>query len=434
MLAIVIAVLVVGAAAAVFVMFPRSQPEFVVDSMRFPDTIVLGETLDVEVDVRNTGSGSGEHEFTLLVDGQSAATSTVELDADSAATVGLTVDGLEAGPHEVAIEGFDDVRGSLRVLTPAAFVIDELAVSPQQVDLAVAPVVTVTARYSNIGEAAGSHVLQLTVDGRPVEQREVSLDGGESGEATFTLTMDRPGHPVIGVDDATAEVWVLTPAELAIDSVTVTPNPANLTKGNVVTVSAAVSNIGETDGTFTLELSHDGSVVETRDVTLAGSQSIEQLFTVTLTHPGRQVLSVNGVEAELEVYQIERPDDGAVLLNALGGGPNLLTVANQRDEDVYVVLTAAGEEQPPLLGVYVHAGSTQTVSGIPGGTYSAFFAHGKRWCTYYQRFTKNPDYGRFDEDASFESTSTSYTEITLTFGATEGWSPTSSVDPTDFPR
>jgi hypothetical protein len=320
------------------------------------------------------------------------------------------------------------------VLTPAEFVIDELTVSPEQVDLAIDPTVTVHARYSNIGEAPGSHSLQLTLDGLPVEQRDISLASGEAGEATFTLTMNTPGHPVIGLDDATATVWVLTPAELSIGRVNVTPNPANLTDGNIVTVTASVSNIGDVDGTFTLELSHDGSVIETRDVAVAGGQSIEQQFTVTLAHPGLQVLSVNGTQVELEVYQIERPADGAVLVNALGGGSNQLTIENQRDEDVYVVLTATGEGQPPLLGVYVHAGSTHTVRGIRSGEYATYFVHGSAWCTYYQRFTAGPHYGRFDDNSSFESTRSSYTIITLSFGASIGWSPTSSVDPADFPH
>lgn len=430
----VIGAVLIGGAAAVFLLFPTSRASFIADSIDVPDSIVAGEDVDVDVHVRNTGDSGGEHEFRLLVDGESAATSTVELEAESGTTIELTVTDLEAGLHELSIEGFDDVRHSLLVLTPADFVIDELRVSPQQVDLSVDPVVTVHVRYSNIGETAGTRSLQVTLDGRLVEQRDVTLDSGESGEATFTLTMDTPGHPVIGVDDATAEIWVLTPAELAIGSVTVTPNPANLTGGNILTVTTTVSNIGEIDGTFTLELAHNGSVIETREVAVAARQSIEQQFTVTIAFPGMQVVSVNDIQAEVEVYWLARPADGTVVINELGGGPNRLTIENQRDEDVYVVLTAAGEGQQPLLGVYVHAGSTQTVRGVRSGSYATFFVHGSAWCTHYQRFTADADYGRFDDDSWFESSPSSYTVITLTFGASDGWSPTSSVDPANFPH
>jgi hypothetical protein len=499
----------------------------VADAIDAPDAVVAGEPVAVAVHVRNTGDASGQHEFTLLVNGEAADQAAVELDAAADATIEFTVAGLPAGDHELSVDGFADLRHSLWVMTPAQFVVDELTVNPEQVDLAVDPIVTVHVRYtnvgeapgahelvvtvdgrpterlevslasgesgdatftltmdtpghpviavddvsaelwvltpaefvvdelivtpeqvdlavdpvvtavvrfSNVGEAAGTHSLQLTLDGEPVEAREVSLASGESGEETFTLTMVTPGHPVIGVDDATAEVWVLAPPELAVGTVTLSPNPANLTEGNVVTVDAAVSNVGESKGAFTLQLALDGTVVETRDVTVAAGDTIEQQFALTLDHPGLQVVALNGVEVELEVYRIERPGQGTEVVNQLGDGSNWLTIDNQGPEDLYVVLTASGEGQPPLLGVYVHAQSTHTVRGIPSGSYATYFVHGSAWCTHYQRFTADADYGRFDEDSLFESTATTYTEVTLTFGATDGWSPTSDVDPTEFPR
>ena len=212
------------------------------------------------------------------------------------------------------------------------------------------------------------------------------------------------------------------------------PDEQHLAAGDVVTVTVTASNVGESDGTFTLEFTHGTTVVEIRDVTIVAGESVEELFLVTPSMPGLQTLSVNGVPVELDVYQLVRPGDGEVVVAGLSGGSNRLVIENFRDEDVYVVLTGTGEGQPPLLGVYVHAGSTQTVRGIPSGSYATFFVHGSDWCAHYRRFTSGPDYGRFDDDSVFESSATTYTEVTLTFGSTDGWSPTSSMDPTDFPQ
>lgn len=426
-------VVLVGGAAAVLLLRGSPHAEFSAGSLDVPQAVVEGETLHVGVVIENTGGAAGTKQLTLLIDGSAVDTTTVELAAGATTTAAFSVDGLAAGDHRISLEGVPDVTGSVHVMRAPQFVIDELVVTPEQVDLTVDPTVTVSVRQSNAGEIEGSHTLELTLDGRTVDHRDTTLAGGASGVEVFTLTMDTPGHPVIGVDGTFATVWVLKPAELLIDHVIADPNPVNIAATHDVTVSVQLSNVGESPGTFPLEVSLDGQIVETRQVTMAAGESTEQQFTVNVTNPGPHGLRVNDVDVWLEANQIERPANGATLVNQLGGGSNLLTIENQQDQDVYVVLAAPGDGQPPLLGVYVHAGSTVTIHHLRSGTYTAYFVHGTDWCTYHQRFTGSADYGRFDEDAVFQSTSTTYTVITLTFGSTGVGSPTSDVNPDDFP-
>ncbi|MDO8364586.1 MAG: hypothetical protein Q7V88_16965 [Actinomycetota bacterium] len=428
-----VVVLIAGAVTVLFVM-RGAGAKFAVDSIAAPDSVVTDDAFEVGVLVRNNGDESGTQELTLSAGGVALGTQTVQLDAGAEVTITFDVDGLEPGNYELTVDKFTGVQHSLWVMTSPRFVIDELVVSPETVDPMVDPTVTVTVRYSNLGEADGTHTLELTVDGRTVQRRDTSLPGGGSGEEVFTLTMDTPGHPVIGVGDTTTPVWVLAPPELVIDSVGITPSPANFAISHDVTVLVAFSNVGESEGAFTLDVMLDGQVVQSRGVTLAGGASSEEQFILTVANPGLHGLNVNGSEALFDVYQIERPSNGTILVNEIGGGSNRLTIDNQRDEDVYVVLTAPGEGQPTLLGVYVQAGSSYTVRNIREGAYATYFVHGTDWCSFYHRFTVNADYGMFDEDSSFESSSSTYTIITLTFGATDGaWSPTSSVDPDEFP-
>ena len=213
---------VAGAVTLRFVLL-RPQADLTVVVMDAPEAIVAGEPFEVSVDVRNTGDAEGAREFTLLVDGVPAATSSIELEASSDGVVEFDLARLPAGTHELSVDGFADVHQSLWVMTPARLVVDELTATPEQVDLAVDPVVDVHVRYTNVGEAVATDALEVTVDGRPVEPLDVDLAGGESGEATVALTMDTPGHPVIGVGDATVEIWVLAPAEFVIDELVVTP-------------------------------------------------------------------------------------------------------------------------------------------------------------------------------------------------------------------
>ena len=428
------AVLVVGGAVAMFaVMREPGGPSFTA-SLDAPEAIVEGDTALVEMTVENTSSNSGERDFTLLADGVAVDTAGVRLDGGAETTVEFQVDGLQAGYVDLSVEGFADATDTLWVMTPPEFVVDDLVATPEEIDLTIDPTVTVEVTVTNIGESAGTHTLELTVDGDVVERRELSLEGGGSSDEVFTLTMDTPGSAVIGAGGLTTSVVVLAPAELTIGGVAVTPNPVDLNSTREVSVLVTASNTGESQGTFTLELMVDGQIVETREVTLAGGEATEQTFTVTVNNPGLHGMSVNGFDILLDAYMIERPANGTVLVNEIGGGSNHLTIDNQRGEDVYVVLTAPGEGQPPLLAVYVHANSSYTIRGLRSGSYTTYFVHGTEWCSYYRKFTGMADYGMFDEPSVFESNSTSYTIITLTFGATDGaWSPTSSVDPDEFP-
>lgn len=427
----IVALLAGGAVALVVLLTPKA--DFVAESLDTPEAIVAGETLDVAVHVRNRGGGDGERDITLLVNGAASETVAVQLDGKAETDVSFEVAGLAAGTHELGVEGWADLHSSVHVMTPAEFVIDEVAVTPTAVN--VGEDLTVSVSYSNIGEADGSYDLRVMLGDRLIEERAVELEGSTSGETTFTITAEGRGYMAVSVNGEPRRIQVLAPAEFVIDGVDVSPNPANLTALEPVSVVVHLSNIGDVEGVHNVEFLIDNRVAESRGVTVAGGASTDQVFTFVPDHPGIHVVGVAGTTVDLDVYQLERPDNGSVLVNEIGGGSNRLTVKNQRSEDVLVVLTDPADHSRPLLSVYVHADSSTTVRGIRSGTYATFYVHGSDWCAFYRQFTTSPTYGRFQEDSVFTASGSSYTIITLTFGATDGgWSPTDKVSPDDFPR
>lgn len=426
-------VALLGGAAVVLVMSLTPRADIVVDALDAPEAIVQGESLEVGIHVRNSGGGSGERDITLLVNGAPEETVTVELDGKSETDVSFEVVGLAAGTHELGVEGWNELVASVHVMTPAEFVIDDVTVTPTTV--LTGEELTVRVQYSNIGEAAGTYDLAVKLGERSVEDVTVELDGMSSGETTFTVVADGRGYMAVSVNGTPRRIHVQVPAEFVVDGLDVSPNPANLTANEPVSVVVHVSNVGDVEGVHVVEFLIDNRAVESRSVTVAGGASSEQVFTFVPDHPGIHVVGVAGKTVELDVYQLERPGNGTVLVNELGGGSNRLTIKNQRSTDVLVVLTDPANPGRPLLSVYVHADSSYTVRGIPSGSYTTFYVHGSDWCSFYQRFTTNPSYGRFEDDSVFTATGSTYTIVTLTFGATDGaWSPTDTVSPDDFPR
>jgi len=87
-------------------------------------------------------------------------------------------------------------------------------------------------------------------------------------------------------------------------------------------------------------------LISSRSVTVSGGQSAEELFTFVPNHPGIHVLGVAGQTVELDVFQLQRPDNGTVFVNELGGGSNRLKIDNQRSKDMLVVLLSTAPPNP----------------------------------------------------------------------------------------
>jgi hypothetical protein len=130
-----------------------------------------------------------------------------------------------------------------------------------------------------------------------------------------------------------------------------------------------------------------------------------------------------------------RPGNGA-LAGGRSGGYGHLTVDNQGSADSVVKIVSGAEL---IRAVYVQAGGSVTVTGIPNGTYDAFYTTGTDWDDVNRRFTRDCAFDKFDDPMDFTTTSTStsieYSVWTLTLhtAAATDAAPTSSVDPKDFP-
>jgi hypothetical protein len=339
---IAVAALTTLGIAVVLVALLLPHAELVVDSFDVPTAVVSGDDVPVDVALANEGDAAGEQELTVLVDGEPAASTTVALDAGTQETITITVTGLAPGTYDVALADWEGLSDVVWVMTPPEFEVDTVSVSPSPMDINESDQAAVLVTVANIGEAQGSHGLQLLLDGEVVAERSVDLlDGGATAEESFTVTVDGPG-------------------------------------------------------------SHE--------------------------------VSVDGVTASFEVYQLERPANGTTIINDIGGGANQLTIRNNFTEDAVIALARPGDDQPALLSVYVRGESSHTVSGIRDGTYVTYFAHGSDWCTYHREFTRGAFYGRFEGNDVYESAGSTYTIFTVEFGVGAGEAvPTEGLTSDAFP-
>jgi len=148
--------------------------------------------------------------------------------------------------------------------------------NPRDVTVEQGAVIDVSATVTNTGETEGTQTVEFRVGGDTLAQQEVTLGPEESQDVAFegidTSSLDGSfTHGVYtenGQQEASLTVDAPEPASFAVEGLN--PSEATITEGQTVTVSAVVSNEGDTEATQTVELLVDGEAVAEQEVTLSG--------------------------------------------------------------------------------------------------------------------------------------------------------------------
>jgi hypothetical protein len=97
------------------------------------------------------------------------------------------------------------------------------------------------------------------------------------------------------------------PADFTASALNISPQETDI--GETVTVSVLVTNAGELEGGYSVNLVVNGAVVETREITLSGG-SQEVVFTTSGDEPGSYSVAVNGLEGSFTVREAMATSSG----------------------------------------------------------------------------------------------------------------------------
>ncbi|MFC3959465.1 right-handed parallel beta-helix repeat-containing protein [Halovivax cerinus] len=289
------------------------------------------------------------------------------------------------------------------------------------IDSTTAPVVSgeplgVTATFTNTGDNASTQSASLSIDGSTIDSTSISLAAGASTTETFTWTptaADVGTHTAtIDSGSATAETEVTVRPNL---SVTIDGTNAPITDTQTLAVETTIANNRDTEVTETVELrDFDGTVVDSREVTLSGGASTSAQFawetaagddatgdvsvlsqhdtateTVTIRsglltgcqtidQPGRYRLGSDlsvGSAPCLTVGASEVTIDGqghavngtgsgtGVLVDVASGATANVSLANLTVRDVDTAVSATVPDDGSLSGIALDSVSTETTSG-----------------------------------------------------------------------
>lgn len=188
---------------------------------------------------------------------------------------------------------------------PASFTTTKLTITPSEVD--VSQPATVSVLVTNTGDISGSYDVTLKVNSTVVETKKLTLAGGASDTATFTITRDQAGTYSVAIDTMSGSLTVkqpvvpVTPKPAAFTTSGLTVTPAAVKPGETATINVTVTNTGELRGTYTATMKIDGTVVGTQDVTLAGGASQQVTFTTSKSAAGNYVVTIDTLTATIVV-------------------------------------------------------------------------------------------------------------------------------------
>ncbi|MEF8813604.1 MAG: CARDB domain-containing protein [Halovenus sp.] len=195
-------------------------------------------------------------------------------------------------------------------------------------------------------------------------------DWDESNAAASIDGQDtRYGHGIIDVPAAIEYLKSGSDPAPSFSVVSASLDTSTILEGESVTVSADVENSGDADGTFTAELQEDGTVIATKDVTVAAGTTETVTFTQTYNTAGTYDLAVSGTTAG--TLTVEQPASFTITGTSLNSstiteGESVTVSADventgDRDGDFTADLVVDGSAVQTTT-VTVAAGTTETVS------------------------------------------------------------------------
>ena len=232
------------------------------------------EELTITFQISNLGGQPGSVTVDLLLDGEKVDSQDVTRDPLFGAPVTFTIKApSEAGTYALRAVAPDDPSVAFQELQFT--VVEVIGVRIQRVTVPASVVsgedVIVSVDVDNPSDEVRRRTLELTLDGQFLEEKIVELQPAESRTVTFTITAPSVGtHRVVvaGVLEQTFEVRpFVKPAAIALVApLTISPELARA--GQVVTISAVLTNVGEEDGTAVVILRVRGDEVERKSVTV----------------------------------------------------------------------------------------------------------------------------------------------------------------------
>ncbi|PSP59743.1 hypothetical protein BRC73_05890, partial [Halobacteriales archaeon QH_7_66_37] len=334
--------------------------------------VTEGETLEVDVNVTNTGDNPDTQTLNLTDTGfTSAEQDTVDVSLapgayNNSITLEWSTSDGDAGTGNVTVfsENTSDAA-AVTVQEPPFF---DVTIDSVEDSVTAGDTVTVEYTVENTGDLQDTQDIVFEVNGsQETVESDVTLDGGNTFSDQFTYTTDSSDTPAIEAaissDNDTASA-VVSVEEAPFFAVAITGTNSPVTEGETLTVDVNVTNTGTQTDTQTLNLTDTGFTNAEQDnvtVTLAGGESDDS---ITLEWPTSDGDTGTG---DVTIFSENDSDLTEVTVEEASGlsGTSVTDIVPNASEQMQTfTFTISGEDLPSGEKIVVDLDEPQATSSI----------------------------------------------------------------------
>jgi len=271
----------------------------------------LGDLLSVTVDVENTGDRQDTQTLELDAGLLGSNTTQVTLNGGESTTETLSVLVSVLGSVTAEVSTANDTASTgVELAEPANL---SVAITGTNAPVLAGETLTVDTEIENVGSLQGTQTVNLAAGALGSNSTQVTLASGANTTETLSLsTADGDaGRYTVTVSTAnksvSREVRVERPASL---SVVVTETNAPVVAGETLTTDIRIENVGDLQGTQTIELDGGALGTNTTSVTLLGGASTNETLALSTADGdvGSYTLTVSsGTDTDSQSVTVREP-------------------------------------------------------------------------------------------------------------------------------
>jgi hypothetical protein len=269
-----------------------------------PGEVEPGEPVTITVSATNGHTQRGKFDISLKINNALMAIQPTLLGAGARKTVTFIYVPEVDGRYTVDVHGLSGRFVSQTPPTPADITFAQLRVNPNEVQPNEA--VDVTVILVNAGESRGAVEVVIKVNGEIDQVQKVEIEGLSTTPVKFQVKRSEPGVYGVEVEELSDFFRVLAPVPsgltvtLRVDKGTDSITGGDAVAEGVYVAMVGVSNLDEFSVTETIQLFVDGTIWDSKEVTLGGGESKEITFQIHL-EVGEHVISVKGISVTVVV-------------------------------------------------------------------------------------------------------------------------------------
>jgi hypothetical protein len=185
-------------------------------------------------------------------------------------------------------------------IKPAAFSVDDLEVSEDEIELGQS--VTIKVSVTNSGDLEETYPVNLKVNGETKSSQDIMVGGNSQSLVSFTLVPDMAGVYTLEVNGLSTSLTVKSapsginnvPNPAAFHILSLSVKPSEVYFGGKVVISIVAENYGDIEDTYSVTFKINNKVVSIQNVDIPAHSKQNVEYIASADNPGTFNVDVNG--------------------------------------------------------------------------------------------------------------------------------------------